>query len=312
MNRFLIFDSLHDLVGQVTQIVAAESRDRVTATAEHEYGEFSVGGFCMPDNRLLGTGQIVARYPGIEAKLNADTNKRAFGSVRGDISQSVRISGFAGSAPTIQDDINVVRIMPECKNAVYCSYHNPTVISHVGVGVKDNKSVCALCSYSTEDIDLALNGVLNDRGNRLKLAFVTRFALFGALKYDISMHQMLRVQVGAAFKWGKGALFGSLDMSKSILYAGGFTKLTEKLRGAANIKFNMKTREFEGDIGTCVRENAHLRARFGLDKDSIEWIASFSPRNWVNVSFRSITSVHGNRPVTYGWALDFHTHCEAK
>ena len=312
MNRFLVFDTLNDVVEQVRQIVYSDTRDRVTCVLENKHGSVFVGGFSLQKNRFFGKAQAVGTIHGMDVKLNGDTNKQWFASLGGAVHPNVRVTGFISSSADVDRDQSVTRIIPECKNAAYCSYRAPDCVSHLGVGVKDNNTVCGLFSYSTPGVDVALGGVLNDRGNQLKIAFITPFSVFGALKYDVSMRQLLRFQLGTMFKVGTGAFFGCIDPSKAVVYGGGFTDVSEKVRVAINGKVELKTHEWAADVGTLVYDRAHLRARYALDTDSIEWIASFAPRDWVTVSLRSSTSRRHSKSVTYGWALDFHARCDDK
>ena len=106
---------------------------------------------------------------------------------------------------------------------------------------------------------------------------------------------------------GHRTFFTTFDASKEIVYCGGFAEVNENVKVAIGRNYNLKKKQGVAEIGSAIQSNAHVRAKFGLDS-TVELIAGFSPRSWVDVSFRSITSILPKRPVAYGWALDFHTN----
>ena len=306
MKRFLVFDRVHTAVERVDDLVLYDTSDRVTYTLRHKYGSLFGGVTSLGKNRFFAAGRAIARYNGFEGKLNTDMNKQTFVSVSGEVSKGLLLAAFHSTAREMPRDHSVTRYMSGCQSAVYGRYTGPEWVSHLGVGVKGDQTTCSL-SLCSESLNVVVSGVLNDRGNLLKLAFLTGFHVFGAMKADVSMRQLVRFHIGALLDAEKGTLFSVLD-SRGKLGFGGFAHVGENLSLGFKGNADVNGKQVEAQVGAILKQKAKLAAKFELSSRNVELVASFSPRKWVDVSLKSVASL-SHRPVVYGWAIDFHNDC---
>ena len=303
MKRFFVFDRVYNAVDKVDRLISSDTSDRVTYTLNHSNGSLFLGATSLGNNRFFGTGRAVLKFNSLEANLNTDITQQIFGSIRADVYKGLSFAGFGSTSRQVLRNLAVTRYMQNCDNALYCCYKGRETSSHIGLGVKKDQSMCSV-ALANEAVNVVFTGILNDRGNLVKIAILTGFNMFGCLKADVSMRQLVRFQIGGLLDFKKLTGFAVWD-SKGKLNFGAFSQVNDSLSLALKGATDVKMRDVELEVGSILKRKAHLKAKFELGSRSLELVSSFSPRKWVDVSLKSVASM-SHRHVVYGWAIDFH------
>lgn len=305
MKRFLQFDSVYGMISQMNSMLPIETDDRLCYTFNHKKGSASLSVESKRKSTFFPKAKVQANMHPFTANVAADGSYSVFASLSGDLQANTHITCFLKSTKAPGDPADI-RFMPSCVFAVNGVHTMPNLTSFLGVGIKKDRSICSLIGASTPIFDASLRVILNDRGNLIKGSVITPYWLFSSFKIDISMRQIHGFEIGAIYKGRCTSLFGSWDIYKRRMSGGVFANVTQNVKIAAKGAFNLSTKDIEGEIGASIQNSSRLKARL-VSNNSVELSASFNPRDWVDVSFRSIASPTGKHSVKYGWSLDFHT-----
>lgn len=286
-------------------MLPSDTDDKLQYTFNHKNGSASVSVEARRKSTFFPSAKVQVNMHPLIAKLVADGNLGMFASVSGNLQANTTAACFL-KTPGVRADIGDIRFMPSCLFATNGVYTGPNFTSFLGFGIKKDRSICSLVGVSTDRFSMSLRIVLNDRGNLLKGAIVTPYCLFSSFKIDISMRQVHGFEIGGVYQGKLGSVYAAWDVYKRRMSGGIYAQATQNIKIAGKGSLNLNTKDVEGEIGAIIQNSSRLKARLSPN-NSIELIASFTPREWVDVSFRSIASMTSKHSVKYGWSLDFHT-----
>ena len=185
------------------------------------------------------------------------------------------------------------------------NYNHPSFYTFFNFGISKDYSISTLCSINSPYFSSTFQGYANELSSNVQASISLSNGLLLSIKGEISKLELKKVIFGYYNSIPNKEFHTLYNFKNSKIIFGCFLKTDNNIFFTSNSIYNLKTKEFKGEIGIDITLNSKFKAIINSD-GIIKMETIFNPQEWINISFNTKTSLATSfNPILFGYSLDF-------